>query len=263
MLGTCDDSVLFTGDRLESYYKNSPSQWTGLRFLPGSVNNEINFAIIRNAWVGIEVDSVPLNNNPGLILRNTIIENMGTAGLVGYTARIIGYNLLVDNCADYLVAGDFGGRYYFYQCTFANYNYTFQRNTPSLVFANTVYSAPGGPTLMDSLVVELINCIVWGERSDTSKDEFLIAQHPTGGPIVLNTLNNVFKTSSLALIDTSRNTVNIDPGFKNPRQFDYHLDSLSAVKYSGTDLLLPFIDKDHDCKIYNNPPSPGCYEWDW
>ena len=94
----------------------------------GSTNNSINYAIIRNATVGIKVDTVGNSTNPTLSISNTIIENMSDIGLFAQGSHIIGYNNVVKNCGRYALVLNIGGDYEFTHCTFA---------TSSLMVAET------------------------------------------------------------------------------------------------------------------------------
>ena len=86
--GTYGNEVTFQGDRLDSWYTNLPGQWDRIRFIPGSVDNEINYAIIKNGTTGIHADTVA-NNNPTVKINNTIISNMSSIGILGQGAKIM------------------------------------------------------------------------------------------------------------------------------------------------------------------------------
>ena len=49
-------------------------------FTPGSIDNEINYAIIKNGNIGLHADTV-YNNNPTLKVNNSIIKNMSGIGI--------------------------------------------------------------------------------------------------------------------------------------------------------------------------------------
>ena len=51
--GTFEEPVTFQGDRLEGFYKDLPGQWDRIWINEGSFNNEINYAVIRNGFIGI------------------------------------------------------------------------------------------------------------------------------------------------------------------------------------------------------------------
>jgi len=56
--GTLDKPVTIQGDRLEEYYKDIPGQWNWIWLSAMSVDNEINYAIIRNSVRGVQIDTV-------------------------------------------------------------------------------------------------------------------------------------------------------------------------------------------------------------
>ncbi|MDA3892462.1 MAG: hypothetical protein PF517_12425, partial [Salinivirgaceae bacterium] len=91
--GTAEKRVLFQGDRLDQDYKYNPSQWYlisrnerkeipvgGLFFMPGSKNNVINHAIIKNGAVGIDLFDTIQYDYLKLTLSNSVIENMSNIG---------------------------------------------------------------------------------------------------------------------------------------------------------------------------------------
>ena len=159
--GTLNNEVVFQGDRLDSWYEDIPGQWDRIWLLPGSIDNQINYAIIRNGNVGIQVDTV-YNSNPTVTINNTIIENMSAIGILGQGAKITAYNTIVKKCGQYSVACNIGGNYNFTHCTFANYwNYN-NRNTPSLLLNNYYEGSDGNLYVRDLESANFTNCIIEG-----------------------------------------------------------------------------------------------------
>ena len=78
--GELNNEVVFQGDRQDNWYENLAGQWDRIWFSSGSIENEVNYAIIRNGTVGLHVDTIG-NNNPTLTVKNTIIENMSDIGI--------------------------------------------------------------------------------------------------------------------------------------------------------------------------------------
>ncbi len=162
--GELGNEVVFQGDRLDPWYTQSPKpagQWDRIWLTPGSINNEINYAIIKNGNIGIHADTV-YNSNPTLKINNTIIENMSGIGILGQGAHITANNLVIKECGQYAVACNIGGTYNFTHCTFANYWNQNNRNTPS-VLLNNYYEGINGeiyPRDLDS--ANFINCIIDG-----------------------------------------------------------------------------------------------------
>ena len=56
--GTLGNEVVFQGDRLEDWYDDSPGQWDRIWLMPGSIDNEFNYAIIKEGTIGIHADTV-------------------------------------------------------------------------------------------------------------------------------------------------------------------------------------------------------------
>ena len=131
--GTKTDSVVLSGARLQHLYDDVPGLWGGVWLLPGSVNNRIEYAHVKNAVVGIRADSLIENGNPCLDLHNCRIEHHSAAGIFAQGSSILATNTIVADCGVYAVSLQVGGSYAFYHCTIANYwNYN-TRSTPSVV----------------------------------------------------------------------------------------------------------------------------------
>tara|TARA_B110000858_G_scaffold187109_1_gene231001 strand:+ start:70 stop:1482 length:1413 start_codon:yes stop_codon:yes gene_type:complete len=156
--GTFGNEVTFQGDRLDPWYKEIPGQWDKIWLTQGSINNEINYAIIRNGNMGIHADSADISIN------NTIIKNMSSIGVLGQTANISVTNTLVSKCGQYAVACNIGGTYNFTHCTFANYWDYNLRNTPSILLNNSYEDIDGILRTLD-LNANFSNCIIDGNLS--------------------------------------------------------------------------------------------------
>ncbi|MCX6272148.1 MAG: hypothetical protein NTU44_13200, partial [Bacteroidetes bacterium] len=74
--GTLEKPVVFQGDRLEQEYQDIAGQWDRIWLNEGSVNNVINYAIIRNGFIGIQAETFQQSEGNQLILTNTKIRNM-------------------------------------------------------------------------------------------------------------------------------------------------------------------------------------------
>ncbi len=121
--GTKGNEVIFTSVRRDADYIKEAGQWDRIWINEGSNNNVINYAIIKNGFVGIQAELFGnVLNYPGrLKLTNTKIHNMSLWGLFGFAYNIYGYNNVISNCKDNAVNLSFGGKYTFLHCTFANY----------------------------------------------------------------------------------------------------------------------------------------------
>ncbi len=249
--GSFADSVVFASDRLEKIYSDEPAQWEGLHFLQNSTNSNINYTVIKNATVGIRVDSLSLNANPKLILTNSIIKNHEISGFAGFTADVIVANCLFYNCGQYLFLGSFGGNYNLYQNTFAAYNFNFARKTPALLFTDYL---TGNPKI-NSLSGNLVNNIFWGSLAD----EFVIdTKNPSSG---INFNANLIKSSKTA---SNTNFYNTDPQFTDAENGNFKISATSIVLKKGIAINNAFVNDILKTDLLNKsrifPSALGCYE---
>ncbi|NTV83901.1 MAG: hypothetical protein HGA23_06315, partial [Bacteroidales bacterium] len=134
--GTVDAPIIFQGDRMEDFYKDLAGQWDRIWINEGSINNEIDYAVIRNGFIGLQLETLQEQMGNQLILSNTRIENMTGYGILTRFYNMTAYNNVVVNCGQYLAAFTWGGIYDVRQCTFANYWASSVRVTPSIVLNN-------------------------------------------------------------------------------------------------------------------------------
>lgn len=131
--GAPDNEVVFQGDRLESFYDDKSGQWWGIRLIEANFST-INYAIIKNGSVGLQVDSTQDANT--LLLENTIIDNNDFFGLnVNAGANVTVNNCLLGDagiCSAYLFAG---GEYHFTHNSIVNY-WAGSRSGPALAIKN-------------------------------------------------------------------------------------------------------------------------------
>jgi len=253
--GTLADSITLASDRLERIYADEPGQWKGIHFLSSSINNQLNYVTLKNALIGIRVDSLSNNTNPKLLIANSIVKNHEVAGLLGYTATITGINNLFYNCGQYLLIGLYGGNYSFFQNTFANYNYSFPRKTPSLFFSDNLND---NSATSKNLSVVFANNIIYGSLSNELDFNKIGA-----GTYTIDFQNNLIRTTNQTF--GASNIYNQDPLFINPRQDIYIPVSNSPVIKKGKDLssssyFAGFLSKDILQKTRSFPLTLGCYE---
>ncbi|MBT4339455.1 MAG: hypothetical protein HOD63_12750 [Bacteroidetes bacterium] len=227
VLGDTNNPVVFQGLRTEQYYNDIPGQWWGIHFIRESKNNYIRNAEIRNGTIGIRVDSSSINFNPNLVLENVRVENMSVVGIVGYTAHIEGYNCIVNNSCKYLVVGELGGIYKFYQSTFAHNSCQCYSHEPAVSFFNTDNGA-----IKNDLHVVLANCIIWGPK----EEEMDFTR--TGEGARLFEVSDCMLTTEKTEFDNNGNIINKDPLFVNPCQYNYELDSASVAIDKGDNAVL-------------------------
>ena len=115
--GTLENNIIFEGDRLEPGFSDVAGQWQTIWLTAGSTNNEINNVIIKNAIVGLNIDS---NDGNFMTIKNTQIYNSTLIGLYAKTAKIQGENLVINYAGVASLACTLGGSYEFKHCTFNN-----------------------------------------------------------------------------------------------------------------------------------------------
>jgi hypothetical protein len=163
--GTVDAPVFFQGDRLEPFYRDLPGQWDRIWINEGSQDNRIEYAVIRNGFIGIQAEVLQQKTGNKLILSNTVIENMTGLGLLSRYYDITAYNNVVSNCGQYLAALTWGGAYDFRHCTFANYWSESVRVTPSLIL-NNYFTDPESNVYACDLQAYFGNCILDGRNEE-------------------------------------------------------------------------------------------------
>lgn len=254
--GTPTNPVVFSGDRLDQEYADIPGQWNGIRILPGSTGT-IEGAILRNGYVGIEVDSAPvISTNPNLIVRQCIIHNMKAAGIVGYSASILAVNNLITDCGQFSFYGALGGNYQLYYNTLANYNSSSGRQNAQLLLDNTPYDDGKGTILKFELNYVLINNIIYGNL----EEELLFNNDPNGNQAstVRDIRNNLLRTK-LTQLNINNNILNQEPQFEDPDKYKYQLKATSPAKAKGIPVTSVTVDLAGNGRDATNP-SMGAYE---
>ncbi|WP_276977872.1 hypothetical protein [Flavobacterium filum] len=164
--GIKGNEVIFQGYRKEPEYADEPGQWDRIWINEGSVNNEINYAIIKNGFIGIQADL--LSDNYGadprrLKLTNTKISNMKKWGLYSLGYNIYAGNNVIANCKEQCVNLFLGGNYNFIHCTFANFWKKDSRDK-TLFSINNYY---------DNTVFPLDTCNIFNSIIEGNKDSEL------------------------------------------------------------------------------------------
>ncbi|MFT6849446.1 MAG: hypothetical protein ACJATA_000242 [Sphingobacteriales bacterium] len=254
--GTRNDSIIFQTDRLEKYLDDEPGQWNGIHFLRGSLNNFMNYTVVKNALIGLRVDSLPVDGsaNFNLQIYNSTIKHHQIAGILGITGRIRGFNNLIYNCGQFAIAGLLGGAYDFRHNTIGNFNFLFNRKDPSLVLTDNFDT--GTELLVSDLTGIFVNNIIWGSL----KNEISINNDGGTTPILAFDYN-IIRTED-SLFNNTTNFINEDPLFINAFEENYHLDSLSPAREKGVDITVQssFLVRDKDQVVRKDPPSIGCFE---
>jgi hypothetical protein len=251
--------VYFQGDRLDEPYREFPGSWPGIYFRGTSINNSLQFAVIKNAYQGIVAEAPSLNAAPKVILNQCIIDNSYDAGVMGAQSSIQASNCLISNCGKNIVLG-YGGDYQFTHCTAASFsNDLIAHVSPVLSVSN--YVLQGATPVTADLTANFINCIFWGGNGNVD-DEVVVSQQGST-PFAVNFSNCLWKVKNTpAGIGSANIIANNDPLFDSVntsrRYYDFHLKAGSpAIDKGANTVLIQDLD--------GNPrpvglPDLGCYE---
>jgi hypothetical protein len=256
--GTKAQPVVFQGIRTDEYYKDQAGQWDRiwLNETYSNINHEIDYAIIKNGFVGLQIEPLQAFTGNKTIINNTIINNCAGWGMLNKTSNVNATNTVVANCAKNAVACINGGNYNFVYCTVANY-FT-ESNKPrkevALLIDNSGFA----------LDAYFANCIIDGDISN----ELTVAKNDATQAHNFVFENCMLKTT--ATIANSANYINAFTGtanFKETKAAKLNL-KLSANSsatgkasstLSKTTITLPLLDIDEVTRA--NPASVGAYEY--
>ncbi|MCL2246982.1 MAG: hypothetical protein FWC10_07715 [Lentimicrobiaceae bacterium] len=161
--GTLEEPVLFRGDRLEKDYDEDYEQWNRVWVNEGA-NVHINYAIITNAFVGIQVDPLPESNVINVVpttvkVENTIIKNTKHSSVIARFLSLEMTNCLISNTEGCCLQLE-GGQYIMKHLTIANYFKT-ERKNPACYISNYVAAYDKLPS---DLKADFYNCIIYGKN---------------------------------------------------------------------------------------------------
>lgn len=258
--GVKTDSITFTGDRLDAGYKDLPASWPGIYFRGKSKDNVCKYAIVKNAYQAIVVQSPSINANPKLIMRQCIIDNAYDAGVLCVNTSMQMDNSLISNCGANIAIA-YGGDYNFTHCTASSFSNNYISHKNAVLQVNN-YALQGGTIVTNNLNAIFRNSIFWGEPGFVDNEVVVTKQGS-------NTFNVLFdRCLYRAATDPANATLTSVIKNQNPL-----FDSIDVVKniynFRITNAAAPGVNKgiltafvkDLDDKNRNNGlPDLGCYE---
>lgn len=261
--GTKQDSVVFTSDRLDVDYKDLPAGWPGIYLRNSSKDNNIKFAVIKNAYQALVIQQLAENSNPKLLLSQSIIDNSYDAGILGINTNIWADNCLISNCGSNILLG-YGGDYRFVHCTAASYSNLFVNHTnPVLQVSNFIKQ--DNHIYTTDLNAVFTDCIFWGDGGNV-KNEIVINKEDDPASAFNVTLDHVLYKAEDNLQNTAETDVikNQDPMFDSVNTgkmlFDFHFNnSVSPAIDMGVITSYP-KDLDDNPRVVGLKPDLGCYE---
>lgn len=251
--------VYFTGDRMDSPYKDFPASWPGIVFQSTSKDNILNYAVIKNTYQAIGIKDPAPNVNPKLSLNECIIDNAYDAGIIAINSSISARNCLISNCGRNLLLVK-GGNYQFVHCTVATYASQFiQHKNPVLLLSNFI--TENNAIVASNLNALFRNCIFWGENGLV--DDEVVALKDAGALFNVNFDYNLWKVQTAPTGIISNQIINNQsPQFDSintyRNYYDFHLKATSPALNKGANAGVS-IDLDGKPRPVGLPDL-GCYE---
>lgn len=257
--GNYGNEVSFQGFRRESEFMDLPGQWDRIWINEGSKENEINYAIIKNGFIGIqtEVINTIYNADPRRIkITNTRIYNMKKWGLYSVGYNIYAGNNIIANCGEYALVLALGGNYTFIHNTFANYWNKSSRSKECVYINNYAES-----TVFPLDTCYFGNCIIDGSLSNE-----LNLDLKTNNPAYLpkDSFNYCLIKTTINTSGTKFNNciINQNPKFNNPSSYDFSLQNGSPCINTGnnTDAAKFPYDINNQSRLMDAGPDLGAIE---
>lgn len=261
------EPVVFQGDRLEDAYSEEPGQWDRIWINEGSSNNVFENAVIKNAFIGIQVEPLPFGDDAHslspnrLVLRNVAIRNHSIAGIFSRNYRIRATNVAMSNGGQHLFAGTGAGEYVFRHCTFANNWSIATRQTPAVFLTNLTPVDENTVGIGNLLNSRFQNCIIYGNGINELDFDF----ETEDADIDLSFDHTLIRMEQedFEMLDPGYFATDVyvgfTPGFVNFSGGDFRLTESAFVRGKG--ISLPGIDTDITGFPYDNPPALGCFEY--
>lgn len=258
--GTVEQPIIIQGDRLEEDFEDLEGQWAGIRLGQGSKGNIFTHTVIRNALIGVRVDS-----SASLTLQNSRIYNTAGAGVIAVHASVRAENCLFYSQGSAAFLGSFGGTYTLDHCTLASFG-----NRAEALYLDNYQCAD-----QDCNTVQVFTLRFTARNSifaGSSADEITLVDATEGkepAAFVYSMSNNVVRVDELLddypdFLMKCKDCLSITGSeklFKSVDLHDFRLDSLSVAADIG--MSLSHITQDINGKPRDNiKPDPGCYEQD-
>jgi hypothetical protein len=257
--GALGNEVVFQGDRREADYADLPGQWDRIWINEGHTDNYINYAIIKNSFIGIQASILADANQPRkLKITNTIVKNCSKWGLYTQYFDVWAANNVFANCKEYCAALTLGGNYTFLHTTFANYfTQDGGRGGQACVHIDNYDGSQVLP--IDSFY--FANSIIDGSQGNELELDIRQSVNTAQKCVFANCL---LRTSVLThtLITSTGNVFNGSSGFNNAAGYDFSINSNSAAKGIGSSVIpinYPICNQDIKGSTRTGTISAGAY----
>ncbi len=265
--GTTSEPIYFQSIRSDGRYASLAGGWGKIWLMAGSKDNNLENVRIKNATIGMVVDT-NVNNSPTCKFLNVMIENCSGIGLYARGARLEAKNMIIQNTASHCVALTIGGDYQFVDCSFANYWSYDNNRTDAVLLLNDWYTSSDGQTINRPInKAEFYNCIIYGSMYEQEIEFNLLGANNQG----LEGINKVSWSFDHCLIksNTINNNLsnvnncifNKDPMFVDISTNDLRLMNNSPAVGAGDGIWNSLIPQDFYGNYRLDPPSIGAIEY--
>lgn len=248
--GTAEKPIVFTGFRQDGLYGEAPGVWRGLIFRSPNRDSRLNFVQIRNATNAVFVDAPDNDNQPDVVIENTIIQYARQSGILAVNSDVQATNLRITHCGDFYFAGLGGGNYRLWHCTLVGDYYLIKRENPVLLFSD--YVNINGTDWKNRITCEVKNSVVWGALPE----EVGFAQ-TSAASFVQSFSNNLLKSAPNATVYNASNLLEIAPAFANTQRLNFNPAATSPLVDAGANLG---VARDLNGKPRDAKPDIGAYE---
>jgi Right handed beta helix region len=263
--GTFEKPVIIEGDRLEKEFGNEADQWSGIILSDGSRNNALNFTTIRNARLGLRVDSAA-----SLTIKNSKIYNTASSGLLAQRANVTAENCLFYDNGGNSVQLEYGGTYDFKYCTMTSYGQERALSANNLRCIQRDALGSCVSARINPLSMTFTNCVIYGSREDqinlydatttVTTDFNFTFKNCVVRVKELLTAKEGYPNFLTANCTDCINAPTASKLFRKPSIGDFHLDTLSVAEQKA--FPIPAISTDLDKKARDlQKPDIGCFEF--
>ncbi|MEM9680207.1 MAG: hypothetical protein AAF901_07770, partial [Bacteroidota bacterium] len=228
----------------------------------GSIENDIEYATIKNATIGVLVEGNQAEVTDKLTIANSQIYNSSAFGILGRATSITAENVVLNNSGQSSVALTAGGDYNFTHCTIANYWNNSFREFPALLVNDFLQREDGSFETNPLTAANFNNCIIYGNDNP----EFLLEDL---GEVFNFKFNNcLLRFDNSTLEDTQNymfdnttfyegNVFNEDPDFQDPFLNLMRIGENSDAIGIGSDSFIIMNDILGATRM--SPPDAGAY----
>lgn len=260
-----ENEVIFEGDRLEPLFADVPGQWGTIWLFNGSVDNDINYATIKNATIGILAEGNQTAPDDKLTITNSQIYNSSAFGILGRATSITAENVVLNNSGQSSVGLTVGGDYNFTHCTIANYWNNSFRQFPALLVNDFVVLADNSVQTNDLTAANFNNCIIYGNDNPEFilDDQGSVFNYKFNNCLLRFDNNTLEGTGNYMFDDTmfyENNIFNVDPDFEDPFENLMRIGENSGANGIADPAFSAFVPFDIIGTARGATPDSGAYE---